>query len=55
MDGTLLNSKREIHEENIKAIKRAQGLGVQTVISTGREYDNAGVAKAIYKALNLEV
>ena len=39
MDGTLLDSKREIHQENIKAIKRAQELGVQTIISTGREYD----------------
>ncbi|PRR79318.1 Cof-type HAD-IIB family hydrolase [Clostridium vincentii] len=39
MDGTLLNSKHEIHEENIKAIKIAQRLGVQTVISTGREYE----------------
>lgn len=40
MDGTLLNSKHEIHEENIRAIKRAHGLGVKTVISTGREYES---------------
>jgi Cof subfamily protein (haloacid dehalogenase superfamily) len=40
MDGTLLNSKHEIHVENIEAIKRAHGLGVKTVISTGREYDS---------------
>ena len=40
MDGTLLNSKHEIHKENIKAIKKAHGLGVKTVISTGREYES---------------
>ena len=39
MDGTLLDSKHEIHKENITAIKRARDMGVQTVISTGREYD----------------
>lgn len=39
MDGTLLNSKHEISEENINAIKKAQELGVHFTIVTGRDYD----------------
>lgn len=36
MDGTLLNSKNEISERNIKAIKEATKKGVHIVLSTGR-------------------
>ena len=39
MDGTLLNSKHIISKENIKAIKKAQELGIHFVISTGRDYE----------------
>lgn len=38
MDGTLLNSDHKISKENLKAIKKAQDLGVHFVISTGRDY-----------------
>lgn len=38
MDGTLLNSQHEISEENVKAIKKAQELGVHFIIATGRMY-----------------
>ncbi|MDT8859749.1 Cof-type HAD-IIB family hydrolase [Alkalihalobacillus sp. MEB130] len=36
MDGTLLNERKEISEENRKAIKEAEEKGVHVVISTGR-------------------
>ncbi|GKU80740.1 HAD family hydrolase [Niallia sp. NCCP-28] len=36
MDGTLLNQKGEIPEENRKAIKEAQDQGIHVVLSTGR-------------------
>lgn len=36
MDGTLLNAKMQISEENIAAIKKAQKLGVEFLIATGR-------------------
>ncbi|WP_445490970.1 Cof-type HAD-IIB family hydrolase [Niallia sp. 03133] len=36
MDGTLLNDKGEIPEENRKAIKEAQDKGIHVVLSTGR-------------------
>lgn len=39
MDGTLLNSKRQISEGNIKAIKIAEEKGIKFVIATGRSYD----------------
>lgn len=38
LDGTLLNNKNEISEENIKAIQYAQDRGFEVVISTGRAY-----------------
>jgi Cof subfamily protein (haloacid dehalogenase superfamily) len=38
LDGTLLNNKNDISEENIKAIKVAQENGIEVVISTGRAY-----------------
>lgn len=41
MDGTLLNSKREISETNKKALKKAFDMGVHIVITTGRIYINA--------------
>lgn len=40
MDGTLLNSRHEIDDESVKAIKRAGEAGIVFAISTGREYDN---------------
>ncbi|UOR10790.1 Cof-type HAD-IIB family hydrolase [Halobacillus amylolyticus] len=40
LDGTLLNSRSKISEENIAAIKKAQSKGVEVVIATGRaEFD----------------
>ena len=36
MDGTLLNSKKQISQRNLSAIKQAEFLGVKVVISTGR-------------------
>jgi Cof subfamily protein (haloacid dehalogenase superfamily) len=41
MDGTLLNSKREISEFNKEAIKKAHDKGVHIVVSTGRLFSNA--------------
>lgn len=38
MDGTLLNEKGQISEENRKAIKEAENQGVHVVLSTGRSY-----------------
>ena len=36
MDGTLLNSEKQISERNLSAVKQAESLGVKVVISTGR-------------------
>lgn len=36
MDGTLLNSQKEIPEENIKAIQEAVEAGIKIVLCTGR-------------------
>lgn len=36
MDGTLLNSKKEIPTENIEAIQKAAAAGVKIVLCTGR-------------------
>jgi len=41
MDGTLLNSKEKISEENKKVIEMAQAKGVEVVIATGRSYKEA--------------
>jgi Cof subfamily protein (haloacid dehalogenase superfamily) len=41
MDGTLLNSKREISEFNKEAIRKAHERGVHIVVSTGRLFANA--------------
>ena len=35
MDGTLLNSQKEIPEENIKAIQEATAAGIKIVLCTG--------------------
>lgn len=39
MDGTLLNSKHVISKGNVEAIKKAQELGVDFAIVTGRDYN----------------
>jgi len=41
MDGTLLNSKQEVSEKNLDAIKKALELGVEVIIATGRSYEEA--------------
>jgi Cof subfamily protein (haloacid dehalogenase superfamily) len=41
MDGTLLDSKGCIPEENISAIREAEILGIEIAIATGRMYRNA--------------
>lgn len=38
MDGTLLNSKHKISDENLKAIREAQAKGIHFAIATGRDY-----------------
>ncbi|KZZ83172.1 MULTISPECIES: Cof-type HAD-IIB family hydrolase [Bacillaceae] len=38
LDGTLLNSKNQISEENVSAIKKAEERGIQVVIATGRAH-----------------
>ncbi len=38
MDGTLLNGKQMISDENLQAIKQAQAEGIEFVIATGRAY-----------------
>ena len=50
MDGTLLNSKHEVSEENLDAIKKAQEMGIHFVIITGREYSSV---HSYLKELNL--
>lgn len=42
MDGTLLNSKKEITRKSLDAIKKAHELGVKLVIATGRIFVSAG-------------
>lgn len=41
MDGTLLNEKHQISEENSQAIRQAEEQGVEVVIATGRAYFDA--------------
>ncbi|PLR80131.1 Cof-type HAD-IIB family hydrolase [Bacillus canaveralius] len=41
MDGTLLTSSHQITKENEQAIKKAQQMGVEVVIATGRSYQEA--------------
>lgn len=40
MDGTLLNSKSILSEENLKAIKYAIDKGIKFIIATGRGYED---------------
>ena len=40
MDGTLLNSRHEIDNESVEAIKNSEEAGIIFAISTGREYGN---------------
>lgn len=51
MDGTLLNSYRQITPINIEAIKKAQENGINFIINTGREYPNA---RALIEAAGLK-
>ncbi|OAH54383.1 MULTISPECIES: HAD family hydrolase [Bacillaceae] len=44
MDGTLLNGKMEVSEANCDAIKKAQKLGVEVIVATGRSYAEARFA-----------
>ncbi|MFB6466306.1 Cof-type HAD-IIB family hydrolase [Cytobacillus sp. Hz8] len=41
MDGTLLTAQQKITEENIKAIREAQSMGIEVVVATGRSYSEA--------------
>jgi Cof subfamily protein (haloacid dehalogenase superfamily) len=41
MDGTLLNDKKTINEENLQAIRRASEKGVKIAICTGRLFTSA--------------
>jgi Cof subfamily protein (haloacid dehalogenase superfamily) len=41
MDGTLLNAKQEVSEENRKAILEAIDHGIEVIVATGRSYDEA--------------
>lgn len=41
LDGTLLNKEKMVSAENVKAIKKAQEMGVHVVIATGRHYQDA--------------
>ncbi|MGL5648523.1 MAG: Cof-type HAD-IIB family hydrolase [Clostridium sp.] len=52
LDGTLLNSNHKISDLDIQAIQKAQELGVEVVISTGRTFSSA---IEILKSHNLTV
>lgn len=41
MDGTLLNERGQVSEENAAAIKEAQANGIMVVVATGRSYEEA--------------
>lgn len=43
MDGTLLNSQKEISEENKKAVLTAHEKGIHFVLATGRMYSSARI------------
>lgn len=40
MDGTLLNERVELSDENAQAVKRAQAAGIDFVIATGRSFQS---------------
>lgn len=44
MDGTLLNGNMEVSEENRAAMKKAQELGIEVIVATGRSYKEARFA-----------
>jgi Cof subfamily protein (haloacid dehalogenase superfamily) len=52
LDGTLLNSRHEISEENRKALKELQEKGYKIILNTGRAYADVVKIKAIQ---NMEV
>jgi Cof subfamily protein (haloacid dehalogenase superfamily) len=43
MDGTLLNSKKEVSERSKNALKKASELGVKLIVCTGRIFTSAKV------------
>lgn len=43
MDGTLLNRKGEISDENVQIIMKAQQMGIKVAIATGRAYKDARI------------
>lgn len=59
MDGTLLNSQKEIPEENIKAIQDAAAAGIEIVLCTGRprsgivpHFEKLGLSEEEYIIMN---
>lgn len=59
MDGTLLNSQKEIPEENIKAIQDAAAAGIKIVLCTGRprsgivpHFEKLGLSEEEYIIMN---
>ncbi|MGT2934096.1 Cof-type HAD-IIB family hydrolase [Streptococcus catagoni] len=59
LDGTLLNSQKEIPEENIRAIKEATDKGTKIVVCTGRPssgtkpyFDQLGLSEDEFLILN---
>ncbi|PAE22417.1 hydrolase [Bacillus sp. 7504-2] len=54
LDGTLLNSKREISTENLHVLKELKAQGHSVIINTGRAYDDVIQFNAI-KSLNLPI
>lgn len=51
MDGTLLNSKHQLSQENLEALKKAQELGVKVIPITARAYNTID---DVVKLLNLQ-
>ena len=54
MDGTLLDSYRQITPINVEAIKRAQENGINFIINTGREYPKKLSAPFLMHLINTE-
>ena len=59
MDGTLLNSQKEIPVENIKAIQEAAAAGIKIVLCTGRprsgilpQFEKLGLSEEEYIIMN---
>ena len=59
MDGTLLNSQKEIPVENIKAIQEASAAGIKIVLCTGRprsgilpHFEKLGLSEEEYIIMN---